>query len=158
MTEAPHHCVLCGSSCGDLSQHPSPSIVELVQHRYARGPLVYPVIMGWEEPQMPVCRLCFRVHQLRRTVKQKERRLLPMDATVLQTIVPGQARQQDSRTRERMCAALRKPGNSYSKSFEVVRVLLSNRPPTLRLWWDLNLQTEFFVHKGTARVMRKLKG
>jgi len=149
------HCVLCGSSCSDLSQHPSPSIVELVQHRYARGPLVYPTIMEWGEPQMPLCKLCF--HQLRRTVKQKEKRLLPMDATLLQTIVPGQPHQQDSRTRERMCAALRTPGNSYSRSFEVVRILLSEHPLTLRRWWDLNLQTEFFVHKGTARVMRKLR-
>ncbi len=149
------HCVLCGNSCSDLSQHQSDSIVELIQHRYERGPLVYPVIMGWGEPQMPVCRLCF--HQLRRTVRHKERRLLPMDATLLQIIVPGQTRQQDSRTRERMCAALRTPGNSYSRSFEAVRVLLlASGAATLRRWWDLNLRTEFFVHKATARVMRRL--
>jgi hypothetical protein len=39
-------------------------------------------------------------------------------------MVPGTMRQQDSRTRERICAALRTPGNSYSRVFEALGSLL----------------------------------
>lgn len=149
-----HHCVLCGS-CSDLSPHPAAFITDLVRQKYVRGPVVYPIIMEWDKEQvMPICRLCF--HQLRRTSCGKTRRLLPMDATLLQTIVPGQSQQQDSRTRDRMCAALLVPGNSYSRSFEVIQTLLPMEE-SLKRWWELNLKTEFFAHKGTARVMRKLK-
>jgi hypothetical protein len=72
--------------------------------------------------------MCF--HQLRRIKpRQKDRQPLPLDAAVLQTIVPGTMRQQDSRTRERICAALRTPGNAYSRTFEALTSLLDQPPP-----------------------------
>ena len=105
---------------------------------------------------MCTCRLCF--HQLKRSGRKggRKKQPLPMDATLLQTIVPGHMRQQDSRTRERMCAALRTPGNSYSRSFEAIRALLVEQPHlTLSRWWKHNLRTEFFSHKATAKLLRK---
>jgi hypothetical protein len=77
-----------------------------------------------------------------------------MDAAVLQMMVPGHMRQQDCRTRERMREALRRPGNCYLGSFEAIQTLVS-KTDALRQWWELNLRTEFFSHKGTARAMRK---
>lgn len=151
-----HHCLLCGST-SELSLYPTSTIVELITQRYARGPLVYPAAVGWGLPTMSSCRLCF--HQLKRSGKKggrKKKQPLPMDATLLQTIMPGHMRQQDSRTRERMCAALRTPGNSYSRSFEAIHVLLVQQPHlTHSRWWEHNLRTEFFSHKATARLMRK---
>lgn len=127
--------------------------------------------MECQATSIHVCRLCF--HQLRRrwgcvsffsilpnnfNRKQASRRQpTPLDATLLQILVPGHMRQQDSRTRERMHAALTTPGNSYSRSFDSLLSLLHCRQPKdmLRRWWDLNLKTEFFAHKSTARLMRK---
>jgi hypothetical protein len=149
------NCLLCGGS-SELSLYPTSTIVDLVTQRYARGPLVYPAAVGWSLPTMCSCRLCF--HQLKRSGRKggKKRQPLPMDATLLQTIVPGHMRQQDSRTRERMCLALRTPGNSYSRSFEAIRALLVEQPHlTHSRWWEHNLRTEFFSHKATAKLLRK---
>jgi hypothetical protein len=109
--------------------------------------------MAWGETQdMCICRLCF--HQLKRRKRvSAKKQPLPLDATLLQTIIPGYMRQQDSRTRERMCTALTTPGNSYSRSFEALQTLL--RANRLQQWWEHNLQTEFFSHKSTARLIRK---
>jgi hypothetical protein len=67
--------------------------------------------------------MCF--HQLKRVKpRRQDKQPLPLDAAVLQTMVPGTMRQQDSRTRERICAALRTPGNAYSRVFEALGSLL----------------------------------
>ena len=149
-------CLLCGNQ-GDRAAppgyYPARFIQDLVRERCARGPLIYPLVMEQDETQeLCVCRLCF--HQLKRRKRAASKtQPLPMDATLLQTIVPGFMRQQDSRTRERMCAALATPGNSYSHSFESLQTLLrSNR---LESWWEHNLRTEFFSHKTTARLIRR---
>ena len=158
------NCILCGISrqhTTELSHHTAKSITDLIQQRCSRGPLVYPTIMEWDQPTVCACRLCF--HQLKRRSKgvMPKKQPLPLDATLLQALIPGNMRQQDSRTRERICAALRTPGNSYSKSFEALSRLL---PPTedcqqqatlLRDWWNYNLRTEFFAHKTTAKLARK---
>ena len=148
-----HNCILCGNPDPAPGFYPTQFITDLIKERCASGPLVYPLVMEWSGAQeMCVCRLCF--HQLKRRKRAATKtQPLPMDATLLQTIVPGYMRQQDSRTRERMCVALMTPGNSYSHSFEALQTLLqSNR---LRSWWEHNLQTEFFSHKSTARLIRK---
>lgn len=145
-----HFCLLCGNP--ESALYPTQPIRELIKYRCVRGPLVYPVVMAWKEEDMCVCRLCF--HQLKRKKKASAKKQpLPMDATLLQTFVPGYMRQQDSRTRERMCIALTTTGNSYSHSFESLQTLL--KPDRLHRWWDHNLQTEFFSHKSTARLIRK---
>jgi len=108
-----------------------------------------------------------------------------LDAAVLQTVVPGTMRQQDSRTRERICAALKTTGNAYSKTFEaLMNLLLANASKTatteegvesdtetpaarqsttvtattrnrMETWWKYNLQTECFSHKAIARHVRR---
>jgi hypothetical protein len=152
-----HHCLLCGS-CSDLSLHATQATVDLIVQRYARGPLAYPAAVGWDKAHMCLCRPCFQ--QLRRTNGGKgvprTKQPLPLDATLLQTVVPGLMRQQDARTRERMCGALRAPGNGYSRSFEAIRALMrEGEEPLLSRWWEHNLRTEFFSHKATARLLRK---
>ena len=152
-------CILCGTHIlSDLSLHPAALIMDLVKERHSRGPVVYPVIMSWDQPQMCACRLCF--HQLRRRTKTQDaskKQPLPLDATLIQTFIPGETRQQDSRTRNRMRMALRTPGNGYSKSFEAIRLIMpENEHNPLKAWWDYNLQTEFFSHKTTAKLARKL--
>ena len=149
----PTNCLLCGNPDPNPGYYPAKGITDLIKERCACGPLAYPTVMAWSETQdMCVCRLCF--HQLKRRKRASAKKQpLPLDATLLQTIIPGYMRQQDSRTRERMCAALTTPGNSYSRSFEALQTLLrSNR---LKQWWEHNLQTEFFSHKSTARLIRK---
>ena len=145
------NCLLCGNPDPSPGFYPAPVIKELIKERCASGPLAYPTVMGWDE-EMCICRLCF--HQLKRRKRATTKRQpLPLDATLLQTIIPGFMRQQDSRTRERMCMALTTPGNSYSRSFEALQTLL--RANRLQQWWEHNLQTEFFSHKTTARLIRK---
>lgn len=147
------HCILCGNPDPALGLYPAPSIVSLIKERCACGPLVYPAVMQ-QADTLCICRLCF--HQLKRRKKAAAKKQpLPLDATLLQTIVPGFMRQQDSRTRERMCAALMTPGNSYSRSFEVLQSLLHKEKNRLGCWWDHNLKTEFFAHKTTAKLVRK---
>lgn len=146
------NCLLCGNLDPAPGLYPAQSITDLIRERCTTGPLVYPLAMQQKEGEMVcVCRLCF--HQLKRR-KRAEAQPLPMDATLLQTVVPGYMRQQDSRTRERMCAALATPGNSYSNSFEALQKLLRS-PDRIQGWWQYNLQTEFFSHKSTARLVRK---
>jgi hypothetical protein len=150
------HCLLCGNPDPTLGLYPARPIVDLVKERCAHGPLVYSaVMMSAQEEHLCICRLCF--HQLKRRRKASiKKQPLPLDATLLQTIVPGFMRQQDSRTRERMCTALMTPGNSYSRSFEALQTLvLQKEKSRLRSWWEHNLQTEFFAHKSTARLVRK---
>ena len=85
--------------------------------------MVWPAIMAWDQATVCACRMCF--HQLRRVKpRRQDRQPLPLDAAVLQTMMPGTMRQQDSRTRERICAALRMPGNAYSRVFEALGSLL----------------------------------
>lgn len=145
------HCLLCGINDPSHGSYPTPIIVGFIKDRYAPGPLIYREVLAWTEPTVCVCRLCF--HQLRRRKKTIKKQPLPMDATMLQSMIPGQMRQQDSRTRERMCTALTTPGNRYSHSFEGLRTLLL--PDPLHQWWSHNLQTEFFAHKNTARLIRR---
>ena len=145
------HCLLCGNPDPAPGSYLTHTIMDLVRERYAPGPLIYPMLLSRTEPTACVCRLCF--HQLKRRKKTTKKQPLPMDATLLQTLVPGHMRQQDSRTRERMCTALMTPGNSYSHSFEPLQTLLTH--DRLRRWWCHNLQTEFFSHKSTARLIRR---
>ena len=145
------HCLLCGNPDPTQGSYLTHTIMDLVKDRYAPGPLIYPLLIHRIEPTVCVCRLCF--HQLKRRKKTIKKQPLPMDATLLQTLVPGLMRQQDSRTRERMCAALTTPGNSYSRSFEALETLLAHN--RLHQWWCHNLQTEFFSHKSTARLIRR---
>ena len=152
------HCILCGiHNLSELSLHPTPFVVDLVKQRHVPGPIVFPAVTNWALPLVCACRLCF--HQLRRRVKanRPQKQLLPMDATLLQTLIPGQMRQQDSRTKERMRSALRAHGNSYSTTFEALLQLVPKEgdQSAMRAWWKYNLQTEFFSHKTTARLARK---
>jgi hypothetical protein len=162
------YCLLCGNpdpapgcyltkSIRDTIQVIAPSIARTLltspaQDRCTPGPLVFPRVMEYRDATMHVCRLCFQ--QLKRRKAYGKRQQLPMDATLVQTVIPGFMRQQDSRTRERMCAALTSPGNIYSHSFEILRTLL--RKDRHRQWWEYNLRTEFFSHKTIARLVRKL--
>ena len=145
------HCILCGNPDLAPGCYPTRTITDMIKERYCRGPMVYPILMNWTLPTVNACRQCF--HQLRRRKKGARKQPLPMDATLLQTLIPGLMRQQDSRTRDRMCAALTTPGNSYSRSFEALPNLLQNR--RLHRWWVHNLWTEFFSHKTTARLIRR---
>jgi hypothetical protein len=81
--------------------------------------------------------------------------MLPLDAVILQMMMPGLPRRQDTRTKIRIHMALRSSGNAYSWTFEAINTLLQQpREEHLRSWWDYNLQTEFFAHKHTARLLR----
>lgn len=145
------NCLLCGNVDPAPGFYPTPFIIDLIKERCANGPLIYPLVMQQQTDEVCVCRLCF--HQLKRRKRANKSQPLPMDATLLQTVVPGYMRQQDSRTRERMCAALMTPGNNYSNSFEALQTLL--RSDRIQSWWEYNLQTEFFSHKSTAKLVRK---
>jgi len=120
-------CILCGNCTNSQQQrhpsHPTDTLTELVRSRACHGPIAWRALMAWDQPTVPVCRTCF--HQLRRIKpRRKDKQPLPLDAAVLQTVVPGTMRQQDSRTRERICTALRSPGNAYSRTFEALASLL----------------------------------
>ena len=82
--------------------------------------------------------------------------MLPLDAVIMQLLVPGSVKQQDSRTRQRMHSALRSTGNAYSMSFEPLLALLREEEGSspLMVWWEYNLRTEYFAHKHTARLLR----
>lgn len=129
-------CILCGS-CTNSQQpshpsHPTDTLTELVRSRACHGPIAWRALMAWDQPTVPVCRTCF--HQLRRIKpRRKDKQPLPLDAAVLQTVVPGTMRQQDSRTRERICAALRSPGNAYSRTFEALASLLEEEEEGMAL-------------------------
>ena len=164
------HCLLCGSFEGTIIQCTASATLDMIRERTLRGPVAYPAVMEWTSPILPVCRPCLQ--QLRRLkpnfYRRKKNRsvplkkqLLPLDAILLQTLVPGLTRHYDLRTRMRMRRALSLPGNLYSKLFEAIPHVLppasGNEPPAievLRPWWNYNLQTEFFAHKSCARLLR----
>jgi hypothetical protein len=160
-------CILCGGCSPHHPTHPTDTLKDLVRTRACSGPIVYPAIMAWDQPMVCACRLCF--HQLRRVKpRHKDRQPLPLDAAVLQTVVPGTMRQQDSRTRDRICAALKTPGNAYSRTFEALLSLLQGASgendtdapaittrDRMKTWWMYNLQTECFSHKAIARHVRR---
>jgi hypothetical protein len=163
-------CILCGGSSPHHPFYPTETLMDLIRTRACNGPIVFPAIMAWKQPTICACRLCF--HQLRRVKpRHKDRQPLPLDAAVLQTVVPGTMRQQDSRTRERICTALRMPGNAYSRTFEALASLLQqnarlesdpahptiHHPTRVRMevWWNYNLNTECFSHKEIARHARR---
>lgn len=163
-------CILCGGSSQQHPLHPTDTLKDMVRTRSCHGPIVYPTIMAWDQPTICACRLCY--YQLRRVKpRTQDRQPLPLDAAVLQTVVPGTMRQQDSRTRERICAVLRTPGNAYSRTFEVLTSLMTSTeesgPETqgarqsnatrnrMETWWRYNLQTECFSHKAIARHVRR---
>ena len=101
---------------------------------------------------MMVCKACYQ--QLWR-MKRGKVQMLPLDAVILQMMMPGLPKRQDTRTKIRIHAALRNNGNAYSQTFEVLETLLQ-RPMAehLSAWWEYNLQTEYFAHKHTARLLR----
>jgi hypothetical protein len=108
--------------------------------------------MAWEDESMNVCKACYQ--QLWR-MKRGKVQMLPLDAVILQTMIPGLPRRQDTRTKQRIHAALRNSGNVYSQTFEALDTLLQ-RPmeDQLSSWWEYNLKTEFFASKHTARLLR----
>ena len=146
------HCLLCGDTHLTNSPHPSDRIKALILQKVCPGPIVYPAAMAWEEGSMNLCKACYQ--QLWRTRRGKVQ-MLPLDAVILQMMMPGLPRRQDTRTKIRIHMALRSSGNAYSWTFEAINTLLQQpREEHLRSWWDYNLQTEFFAHKHTARLLR----
>ena len=164
------HCLLCGSYEGMIVQCTAHTILDMIRERALKGPVAFKAIMEWTSPILPVCRPCLQ--QLRRLKPNFYRRkknqsipfkkqLLPLDAILLQTIVPGLTRHHDLRTRMRMRRALSHPGNLYSRLFEAIPSILplpsESEPPAIEIlapWWRYNLKTEFFAHKSCARLMR----
>ena len=164
------HCLLCGSFEGIIIQCTASSTLDMIRERTLKGPVAYAAVMEWTSPILPVCRPCLQ--QLRRLkpnfYRRKKNRnvplkkqFLPLDAILLQTLVPGLTRHYDLRTRMRMRRALSLPGNLYSRLFEAIPHVLppasETEPPvaaTLTKWWEYNLMTEFFAHKSCARLLR----
>ena len=101
---------------------------------------------------MNVCKACYQ--QLWR-MKRGKVQMLPLDAVVLQMMMPGLPKRQDTRTKVRIHAALRTSGNAYSQTFEAMDTMLL-RPMVEQVdaWWKYNIQTEFFANKHTARLLR----
>ena len=101
---------------------------------------------------MTVCKACYQ--QLWR-MKRGKVQMLPLDAVVLQMMIPGLPKRQDTRTRTRIQVALRRHGNVYSRAFEALDTLLQRpREEHLDTWWEYNLRTQYFAHKHTARLLR----
>jgi hypothetical protein len=146
------HCLLCGDTPPTNTSHHSERIKALVLQKVCPGPIVYPATLAWEADTMNICKACYQ--QLWRMRRGKVQ-MLPLDTVVLQMMVPGLPRRQDTRTRMRIHAALRTNGNAYSQTFEPLNTMLQRpKEEQLDAWWKLNLQTEFFAHKHTARLLR----
>ena len=146
------HCLLCGDTHPTNSPHPSDRVRTLITQRACPGPVVYPAAMEWKGESMLICKACYQ--QLWR-MKRGKVQMLPLDAVILQMMMPGLPKRQDTRTKIRIHGALRNSGNAYSKTFEVLDTLLQ-RPmgEHLSAWWEYNLRTEYFAHKHTARLLR----
>ena len=145
-----HHCILCGTHDPEAILSPTRDLTTLITERAIPGPVAFPAVMSWSGTIIPTCRQC--LHQLRRhRFNAKNRQMLPLDTSILQTVVPGIMRQQDTRTTARMLKGLMDPGNRYYRVFEALDHLLQGGLPT---WWEYNLHTQFYAHKPTARLMR----
>ena len=147
-----HFCLLCGDTHPTNTSHPSERVKALISQRACPGPIAYPATMAWEGGSMNVCKACYQ--QLWR-MKRGKTQMLPLDAVVLQMMMPGLPRRQDTRTKIRIHTALRSSGNTYCQTFEALDTMLQ-RPQEdhLSAWWDYNLRTEFFASKHTARLLR----
>ena len=146
------HCLLCGDTHPSNSPHPSDRVKALITQRACPGPIVYPAALEWKDECMTMCKACYQ--QLWR-MKRGKVQMLPLDAVVLQMMIPGLPRRQDTRTKIRIHAALRKTGNVYSQTFEAFGPILQRpREEQLDAWWEYNLRTEYFAHKHTARLLR----
>jgi hypothetical protein len=146
------HCLLCGDAHPTNTQHPSSRVKALIAARACPGPIAYPAAMSWEAESMNMCKACYQ--QLWR-MKRGKVQMLPLDTVILQMMMPGLPRRQDTRTKMRIHAALRSNGNVYSQTLEVLDTLLQRpREEQLDAWWEYNLRTEFFASKHTARLLR----
>lgn len=146
-----HHCILCGSSSIELMHYPTADLLGMIHGRMKPGPVAYQAVTSWTSAAAPTCKQC--LHQLRRhRPSARCKQMLPLDTSIIQIIVPGVMRQQDTRTTARMLKALTDPGNRYYRVFEALDPLLCEQK--LTAWWEYNLRTEFYAHKTTARLMR----
>ena len=147
----------------------------IVRSRATPGPIAYQAVMGLHpQTQVRMCKECLAYARRLRRRRRRKPTMLPLDAVVLEMMVPGlPVRQQDSRTRWRIYKTiLRDSGNAFYGLWESMTVTMpvvpvqrhSNNsssasavivPPSHQWWWDYNLQTLFFATKGTARVMRQ---
>lgn len=145
-----HHCTLCGAATEDTLLLPTAVIQRETQKRVAPGPVVYESVMRATGDGIPACRMCARYAT--RLGRHRLKVMFPMDAAILQTLVPGTRMRQDPKQQARMLGELRKCGNLYSTSFRPLRMAVAE--PRAAAWWECNLRTEFFAHKQTARAMR----
>ena len=169
MITSPNHCLLCGTCECPIVHHATAPILEMITERTLPGPVVHKAALEWTAASFAVCRPF--LHHLRRLKPNFRRRrrgscvpfrkqMLPLDSVLIQTIVPGVTRHHDLRTRTRMKRALSQDGNLYCKLFEAVATILavpessSRTHLSMRPWWQYNLQTEFFAHKSSARLVR----
>ena len=106
------HCVLCGSPDVPVVQCPTAEMTALITERALPGPVAYAAATAWTEASIPACRHC--LHQLRRHRPSSSRtQMLPLDACILQAVIPGEMRQQDARTTLRIIRALGNPGACF---------------------------------------------
>jgi hypothetical protein len=81
----------------------------LITERALPGPVAYAAATTWTGATTPACRHC--LHQLRRHRPSSSRtQMLPLDACIMQAVIPGEMRQQDARTTTRILRALGNPG------------------------------------------------
>jgi hypothetical protein len=115
------HCLLCGDTAAANTPHQSERIKALVTQRVCPGPIVFPAVLAWEGVTMNLCKACYQ--QLWR-MKRGRVQMLPLDAVVLQMMIPGLPKRQDTRTKIRIHRALRTSGNAYSQTFEPLSAML----------------------------------
>jgi hypothetical protein len=129
-----------------------------IQKEWLEGPVVYKNIMsldpggGGEAEVAKTTVICCHTCLKR---PGNHTAMMPMDHYLLYLIAPTTL--PDQRRHKRMRATLLrvcKGGevNPYASPRWVLRIAEHRQP--IQAWWERNLQTQFFQHKHTARVVR----
>lgn len=148
-------CVLCGTRYG-LEWRPVDLIRAQIAERYREGPFAWRALHGACDGQF--CVHC--LNHLRKRKSSKRKAMLPADQYLLGLLSPGLSVQVDMRSKKRLDRVMMQSTNPYRWTGVLpLTMVLESSKEKVRTWWEINLQSEFFHDRATARLIRqKIKG
>ena len=145
-------CVLCGT-CFNLEIRNTDSVKCQVTKTYLPGPFAYRVVENLCGEQVNICSHCSN-HIRKRKHLTKRKAMIPMDHYLLSLLNLEFCSKIDLRSKKRIKKVLLETTNNYRfTSFAPLQLLILN-PQKVQTWWNLNLNTSFYIGGKTSRLIR----